>query len=353
MFSFRTTPISEQLDKALTEGRTAVFCTDGCWDAQRGRYLYDLFRERGNLARIFTPSGEESIPGTDHIDFDPEELRDLDAVVVEIQDVGSRYFHYTVDVLRLMSALRTMDNPPALYIVDHPNPAGRDVEGTLPAGPADEWMPKVAHRHGLTLGELCNLYASEIGADYPLHVISAQTAWTARTLLPWTIPPAGDFPGVFTPFFYTGASLWTETNINPGLGTARPYEFIGAPFLKPETQGLPLPEGVLARPCHFTPDAGPYAGQRCFGFQFILMPGTRYHSLLHAVRLMRHFSERYSEFHISDALHTRLADPVMTEYLGGHITFDIVEEHVKSEEQKWIRKARRYLLYDDAPVRIK
>ncbi|MBQ9547972.1 MAG: DUF1343 domain-containing protein [Bacteroidales bacterium] len=353
MFSFRTTPIADQLDKAITEGRVGVFCTDACWDAASGRYLYDLFRERGNLARIWMPSGEEALPGTDHIDFDPEELRGLTAVVVEIQDTGARDFHYTVDVLRLMTALKSIPDAPSLYIVDHPNPAGRDVEGTLPAGTADEWVPAVTHRHGLTLGELCHLYAAEIGAGYPLHVISAETATTARTLLPWTIPPAGDFPGVFTPYFYTGAGLWTETNITPGLGTARPYEFIGAPFLKPDAAGLPLPDGVLARPCHFTPDAGPYAGERCWGFQFIILPGARYHSLLHTVRLMRHFSERYSAFHISEALYGRLADPVMSEYLQGSITFDIVEEHVKSEEQKWIRKARRFLLYDDAPVRIK
>ena len=68
---------------------------------------------------------------------------------------------------------------------------------------------------------------------------------------------------------------------------------------------------------------------------------------------MRHFSERYSQFRILDSLPGRLADPVMMEYLRGGITFDIVEEHVKSEEQKWIRKAKRFLLYDDAPVRIK
>ena len=71
------------------------------------------------------------------------------------------------------------------------------------------------------------------------------------------------------------------------------------------------------------------------------------------VRLMRYFSERYSQFEIQDSLFTRLADPVMAEYLKGRITYDIVEEHVKSEEQKWIRKAKRFLLYEDSPCRIK
>lgn len=352
MFSFRTTPIEDQLDRALLEGKVGVFCTPGCWDAAKGRYLYDIFRSRGNLSAVFLP-GDEAVPGNAHISFEPEELRGLDAVVVEIQDGGARYFPFTVDVLRLVSALAGMENPPALYIVDHPNAAGRDVEGTLPAGESDVWTPACAHRHGLTIGELAQMYASECGAQVSLHVISAQCSATARTLTPWMVPPASDFAGVFTPYFYTGARLWTDTNLNPGLGTVRPYELVGAPFLKPEGDAVPVPEGVLARPCSFVPLSGLYEGEACFGWQFILTPGVRYHSLLHTIQLMRHFSERYSQFRILDSLPGRLADPVMMEYLRGGITFDIVEEHVKSEEQKWIRKAKRFLLYDDAPVRIK
>lgn len=346
MFSFRTTPIGEQMDRALTEGRVGVFCTPSCWNVMDGHYLYEFFGARGNLEKLFRPSGE-------HIHFEVEELRGLSAVVVEIQDVGSRYFPYTVDVLRLMNALNSLEDAPALYVVDHPNPAGREVEGTMPAGEADQWTPSVAHRHGLTLGELCNLYADEIGARFALHVISAGIADTARILMPWTIPPAHDFPGVFTPYFYSGGSLWNDTNVSPGIGTKRPYEVIGAPFIRGDSTSLPLPEGVLARPMSYTPVEGIYEGREINGFQFILLPGAHYHSLLHTVRLMRWMQEHYSEFHISDSLYGRLADPVMEEYLRGGITFDIVEEHVKEGEQKWIRKARRYLLYDDQPIRIK
>ena len=72
MFSFRTTPIEDQLDRALLNGRVGVFCTQACWDAEKGAYLYDIFRRRGNLASIFLP-GDEAIPGTAHIAFDPED----------------------------------------------------------------------------------------------------------------------------------------------------------------------------------------------------------------------------------------------------------------------------------------
>ena len=158
MFSFRTTPLEDQLDKALREGKVGCFCTQNCWDTARTRWMYDIFRSRGNLEVVFTPRDAELTPGTNHIDFDLERLSGLNAVVVEIQDVGVRYFNYTKDVMRLMEMLLLLgEDAPSLYVVDHINPSGRVVEGTIPSVVGEMFVPKVAHRHGLTLGELVNL----------------------------------------------------------------------------------------------------------------------------------------------------------------------------------------------------
>ena len=354
MFSFRTTPIEDQLDKSLTEGRVGVFCTQNCWNAGKGRYLYDIFRERGNLEKIFIPRDTELTPDTNHIEFSAEDLEGLSAVVVEIQDVGSRYFNYTRDVMQLLSMRARSFEGPSIYIVDHINPAGRVVEGTIPAIEADIWTPKVAHRHGLTLGELCVLYCNEIDAKFPLHIISAFTSDVGKDILPWTIAPASDIPGMFTCEMYSGGGLWNNTSITPAIGTARPYEYFGAPFIKTEDiRFLPAPAGVMMRPCSFTPAAGRYKGEKCYGYQIMLQPGVLYHSLLHTLQLMRHFADRYSQFEMFDSLFVKIADPVIEEYLRGRLTFDVVQEHVKAEEQKWIRKAKRFLLYEDAPYRIK
>ena len=354
MFSFRTTPIEEQLDRSLQEGRVACFCTQNCWDPYGSRYLYDIFRERGNLARVFCPTGSELSPETKHIDFSAEDLEGIDAIVVEIQDVGTRYFNYTRDVMRLLSMCARREEGPAIYVVDHINPAGRVVEGTMPAVESDIWTPKVAHRHGLTLGELCNLYCNEIGARFPLHVISAFCSRAGKEFLPWVIAPASDIPGMFSCEMYPGGGLWNNTSITPAIGTARPYEYFGAPFIKTEdVRFLPSPEGVMMRPCSFTPAAGRYEGEQCFGYQIMLRPGAQYHSLLHTLQLLRHFADRYSEFEMYPSLFVKLADPVIEEYLRGNLTFDVVQEHVKGEEQKWIRKAKRYVLYEDVPYRMK
>ena len=354
MFSFRTTSLEEQLDRVLMEGRVGCFCTQNCWDTDRNRYMYDIFRDRGNLVHIFSPRDTELTPATNHIEFSAGELAGLDAVVVEIQDVGARYFNYTGDVFRLMLMLKEMENAPSLYIVDHINPAGRTVEGTMPSS-SDRTVPKIAHRHGLTLGELANLYYSEINARYALHVISALATGSNRQLLPWAIAPASDIPGLFTCDMYSGGGLWNSTNVTPGIGTARPYEYIGAPFIKPAASGnVPAPDGVSLRPCSFTPSCGQYEGKKCFGYQILLEPGAEYHSLMHTLQLIHYFNDRYPrEFRKGDAFRDKLGDDVLYDYIVNKVSWQDAREHIKVEEQKWIRKAKKYLLYEDAPYRIK
>ena len=354
MFSFRTTPLEDQLDKALTSGRVGCFCTQNCWDTARGRYMHDLFRERGNLQIVFSPRDTELTPGTNHITFEASALEGLDAVVVEIQDAGARYFNYSKDVFHLMETLSKLEVSPSLYIVDHINPAGRIVEGSMPNGPVEPHTPKVAHRHGMTLGELCSIYYNEIGASFPLHVISALANDATRQLLPWTIAPASDIPGMFTCQMYPGGGLWNNTTITPAIGTARPYEYFGAPFIRHDRlEVIPAPAGVMMRPCTFPPAAGRHEGHQCQGYQIMLQPGVEYHSLLHTVQLIRYFLERYPQFEFLDGFEEKLADPTLMSYIKGNMTYHEAREHVKIEEQKWIRKAKRYTLYDDQPYRIK
>jgi uncharacterized protein YbbC (DUF1343 family) len=317
--------------------------------------MYDIFRERGNLQIIFNPRDTELTPLTNHIEFSADDIKGLNAVVVEIQDVGARYFNYTKDVMHLMEVLKDMkEEAPSLYIVDHINPAGRIVEGTMPAVDAELHVAKVAHRHGLTLGELANLYYHEIGAKFALHVISALATDSNHQLMPWTIAPASDIPGFFTCDMYSGGGLWNNTNITPAIGTARPYEYLGAPFVKTShREAVPVAEGVMLRPCSFTPSCGRYAGEKCFGYQIMREPGVEYHSLIHTLQMMRFFKENDESFRLEDGFETKLADPVLMDYVNGKISTEEMREHVKVEEQKWIRKAKKFLLYDDQPYRIK
>ena len=85
----------------------------------------------------------------------------------------------------------------------------------------------------------------------------------------------------------------------------------------------------------------------------MLEPGVEYHSLLHTLRLIRYFKERYSDFRLEDGFDAKVSDQVILDYINDLVQFDELREHIKVEEQKWIRKAKKFLLYEDQPYRVK
>ena len=85
----------------------------------------------------------------------------------------------------------------------------------------------------------------------------------------------------------------------------------------------------------------------------MLEPGVEYHSLMHTLQLMRYFKERYQEFSLDEGFAAKLSDPVLLGYINGEVSWEDAKEHIKVEEQKWIRKAKKFVLYEDHPSRMK
>jgi uncharacterized protein YbbC (DUF1343 family) len=203
------------------------------------------------------------------------QLRGLDALIIDLQDVGSRY--YTFQATMLFCLEEASRHGLLTVVLDRPNPLGGvAVEG--PAlrpgyesfvGPHD-----VATRHGLTLGELAQLYRAERGLSGELRVVPC-TGWTReqtfdRTGLPWVLP-SPNMPTLETAFVYPGQCLLEGTNLSEGRGTTRPFELCGAPGIdagrladRLRAEGLP---GVAFRPCGFRPTFHKFAGQPCGGVQ--------------------------------------------------------------------------------------
>ena len=140
----------------------------------------------------------------------------------------------------------------------------------------------------------------------------------------------------------------------PGL--TRPYELFGAPYMERYLRQADVSgfsdAGVFLRRTVFTPRFGRYKDELCYGFQMLPRPGVPYHSVAHALRIMRQLVSDGVSVDIS-ALPAVLGDTVMHSYVEGSVQWADLKEHIKVEEQKWIRKARRYMLYDDQPVRVK
>ncbi|HIR72819.1 MAG TPA: DUF1343 domain-containing protein [Candidatus Coprenecus pullicola] len=372
MFSFRTTPLDRQEDVVLRKGRLGVLCNQSAWNPETGEYLFESLSRRGNLKKIFYPAsgifgeldadftslpGDYSCMGLSDCEFVPLQtgaplnaalLGDIDALIVEYQDTGSRYDSMTALLHDIFRVIDSGTLPVSVYVLDRENICGRWVEGTAVEG--------ITHRHGLTVGELANLFYSELGARFPLHIISYMVRPANQYLMPWSIPPRPDVPGLFTASFYCGMVLLSGTDLSYGGGTSRPYELFGAPYMEcylsqADVSGF-SDAGVFLRKTVFTPRFGRYKDEVCYGFQMLPRPGVPYHSTAHALRIMRQLVADGLPVDTSGFLSVA-GDDVMDSYVKGVATWTELKEHIKVEEQKWIRKARRYMLYDEQLMRVK
>lgn len=202
----------------------------------------------------------------------PEDLSDVDAVVFDVPDVGSRYYTYNWTMLLAMEACAELGK--RFVVCDRPNPLGGSVEGAPqePGFLSFVGLHSIPVRHGMTSGELARLLASERGLDLDL-VVSPVGAWGRdtpweETGLPW-VPPSPNIPTVAAARVYPGMCLLEGTNLSEGRGTARPFETFGAPWLDPlelvDALGkLRLP-GVSFLPTRFRPMFEKHANETCGG----------------------------------------------------------------------------------------
>lgn len=402
MFSFRTTPLEEQGDLVLRNGKLGLLCNQTAWHPESGEYLFETLSRRGNLKRVFTPEhglfselqdqvklDEGKVYGNlglkeveyvslygsneDSLSASAEKLEDIDALIIELQDVGCRYYTYISTIFNLFKVLKDNGINLPVYIIDRPNPAGRQVEGTmLRAGYRSfigvEGLP---HRHGLTIGELSYLLYNETGAKFPLHIISYHCSLSSKNLMPWSIPPSPNFPGFFTAYFYSGQCLWEGTNVSEGRGTTRPFELFGAPYMESlagynrqngyrnwNDRDNPLSDpGVYVRWLKFIPVFHKYSNECCYGFQLLLNPNMQYHALAHNLRIIRFLHDNCEEFAFREgkyeagndkrAIELLLGDKELIDYVSGDGEWAEIREHMKLEEQKWIKKAKKMLLYEN------
>jgi uncharacterized protein YbbC (DUF1343 family) len=204
-----------------------------------------------------------------------EQLRGLDALVIDLQDVGSRYYTFQASMLLCMEAASRLGI--RTVVLDRPNPLGGEaVEGPLlsPGQESFVGIHPIVTRHGMTIGELARLYRAERGLGGELEVVPC-AGWRRdmdfeRTGLSWVLP-SPNMPTLETAFVYPGQCLLEGTNLSEGRGTTRPFELCGAPRIdghklcrRLEDEGWP---GVHFRPAWFRPTFHKFAGQTCAGLQ--------------------------------------------------------------------------------------
>ena len=217
----------------------------------------------------------------------PEQLKDLDAIVYDIQDIGARFYTYTATLRNVLEEAAKLGKP--IIVLDRPNPInGVAVEGSL--ADEDKLSFIAAHtipvRYGLTIGELGMMMNAErkIGAD--LRVIKmenwSRSQWFDETNQTW-INPSPNMRSLTEATLYPGIGLLETTNLSVGRGTDTPFEVVGAPWLDGQKLAKHLNErnlkGVRFVPIKFKPNASVFKDENVGGINIIITDRNAFESV--------------------------------------------------------------------------
>jgi uncharacterized protein YbbC (DUF1343 family) len=281
---------------AILEGRTVALLTNHTGRDRSGRSTIDVLHQAlgPRLVALFSP--EHGIRGTrddEHVESEKdaktgltvhslygadrrptdEMLRGIEAIVVDLADVGARFYTYHATMGNVMeeAAARNI----AVVVLDRPNPInGWQVEGPFPdeVGRGLIAYHPMPVRHGLTMGELARLFNGERNMGVDLTVVPAEDwvrdAWFDQTGLAW-VNPSPNIRNLNQAALYPGIGAIEYSNVSVGRGTDQPFEQLGAPWidgprLAAALNARKLP-GVRFYPVTFTPGASKYANQACHG----------------------------------------------------------------------------------------
>ena len=239
----------------------------------------------------------------EHREPTAETLQDLDVLLVDLQDIGARYYTFIWTMYLCMRACEK--NGVAMVVLDRPNPInGISVEGPLldPHYLSFVGLHLIPVRHGKTIGELAQQFRDEAFPKCELSILPMKNwkreMWFDHTGLPWVMP-SPNMATLDTATVYPGMCLLEGTNISEGRGTTRPFEIFGAPFIDPEKlsselNALNLP-GVFFRENYFQPTFHKFAGELCGGAQIHVTDRDEFRPFLTGVEIIKRIRKIYGK----------------------------------------------------------
>lgn len=355
----------------------------------RNRYHFDAYREFVELKKIFLPEHglfaelQDQVSGSElsylfgdveiiNLYGDTEEslapsaevLRDLDIVIIDIRDVGSRYYTFLTTAYYILEAISKLKkiSAPICIIVDSPNPIGEKVEGTPLQEKFESFVGvrSVVHRHGLTPAGLLNYYNLNFNLNVEIAVIPVGVYHPDKFNPRTWVPPSPNIPTQNTCLVYPGQCLLEGTNLSEGRGTTKPFETFGAPYLK----GKPKEEldkrlakhqssHFTLRNLRFLPTFHKYKNEICEGYQLMVEKPKKFHSLYFTLFLLKNISELFpKEFEFlkgvyefrSDrpAIELLAGDSFLLEYLDGRHKEDDLEDYLSKAEKAWTFQTKEF-----------
>jgi uncharacterized protein YbbC (DUF1343 family) len=259
----------------------------GLWGAAQDHATIQAARDPATRLPVLSLYGERRAPS-------PAMLRGLDVLVVDLQDVGSRYYTFVWTMALAMGACARAGV--SVVVLDRPNPLGGTiVEGNMPDPQFASFVGlyPLPVRHGMTIGELAAYLNRQHDLGCQLTVVPMR-GWRRPMLwedteLPW-VAPSPNMPTPDTARVYPGGCLIEGSNLSEGRGTTRPFEWVGAPYLDAHRYAAHLNAwrlpGVRFRPARFTPTFHKWAGRLCGGIQVHVTDAGRFPAFLAGLALL-------------------------------------------------------------------
>jgi uncharacterized protein YbbC (DUF1343 family)/CubicO group peptidase (beta-lactamase class C family) len=280
-------------------------------------------------------------------------LKNLDAIVFDVHDVGTRFYTYESTLGYFLEAAAKANIE--LFVLDRPNPiTGSFVQGAV-SDPGREsftnYFP-IPVRHGMTMGELAKMFNGERNLNARLTVVPMdgwmRGDWYDSTTLPW-INPSPNMRSLTEATLYPGLGLVEGTNVSVGRGTDTPFELLGAPWIKASELAQYLNarniSGVRFVPLSFTPAASVHSGKKCEGVNIILIDRNALDAAELGIELASALHKLYPEqFHMDR----------MIELLDNQSVFDAVASgqdprRIAADWQapleKFLQVRQKYLIY--------
>jgi uncharacterized protein YbbC (DUF1343 family) len=261
---------------------------------------------------------------------DPNALEDLDLLLFDIQDIGSRYYTFAATLRYILEGAALTGT--RVMVLDRPNPIGGvAVEGGTihPGFESFVGASPISIRHGLTMGEIAQLLVGPLGIAADLTVIPCQ-GWSREMLpqdsaFPW-VAPSPNMPTPDTALIYPGLCLVEGTDLSEGRGTRRPFHRVGAPWLDADrladaiearSRQMEL-QGVNFSPVHFVPQFQKFAAQQCHGIEIEVIDPSAVDALLLGVTVLEQARAQDPErFRWRTETYEFIEDPIAIDLLWG------------------------------------
>ncbi|MGE6490582.1 exo-beta-N-acetylmuramidase NamZ family protein [Exiguobacterium sp. NPDC077395] len=286
----------------------------------------------------------------------PDMLEDVDVLVFDIQDVGTRYYTYIYTMAYAMEA--ASENGIPFVVLDRPNPqGGLRVDGPVldPDYASFIGLYPIPLKHGMTVGELAQLFNSEYHIQADLEVVKMK-GWKRSMMyedtgLPFVMP-SPNMPTTDTVNVYPATGLFEGTNLSEGRGTTKPFQLIGAPYIQAheyakELNKLDLP-GVAFRAASFTPTFSKHAGKLTHGVEVYVTDPTRFESTKTGIAMIQTAHDLYPddfEFLANDFITKLTGNAYVKDMILEGASLDEILTKIEDERDAFLPIRKDYLMY--------